>query len=111
MPSEGATGWSDTWMVAAKAQHTNCAYKWINYIVSPKVNAQVAEYFGEAPANAKACAETTDKKHCETYHAGDAAYAAKISYWTTPIQQCLTAAPTSSARTTRVDPGVDEIKG
>ena len=39
LPKEGATGWSDTWMVDAKAPHPNCAYKWMDYIVSPKVNA------------------------------------------------------------------------
>ncbi|WP_344859138.1 ABC transporter substrate-binding protein [Amycolatopsis ultiminotia] len=89
VPSEGATGWSDTWMVSAKSQHKTCAYKWMDYIISPKVNAQVAEYFGEAPANSKACAEFTDKSLCDTYHANDAAYAAKIQYWTTPIPQCL----------------------
>ncbi|QWF79526.1 ABC transporter substrate-binding protein [Amycolatopsis sp. CA-230715] len=89
LPTEGATGWSDTWMVSAKSKHKTCAYKWMNHIISPKVNAQVAEYFGEAPGNAKACAETTDKKHCDTYHAGDAEFAKKISYWTTPIAQCL----------------------
>ncbi len=89
VPSEGATGWSDTWMVAAKSAHKTCAYKWLDYIISPKVNAQVAEYFGEAPANPKACAEMTDKTLCDTYHANDAGYAAKIAYWTTPIQQCL----------------------
>ena len=89
VPSEGATGWSDTWMVAAKSAHKTCAYKWLDYIISPKVNAQVAEYFGEAPANTKACAEMTDKTLCDTYHANDAAYAAKIAYWTTPIPQCL----------------------
>ncbi|MFI5590452.1 ABC transporter substrate-binding protein [Amycolatopsis sp. NPDC051758] len=89
VPSEGATGWSDTWMVAAKSPHKTCAYKWLDYIVSPKANAQVAEYFGEAPANTKACAEMTDKTLCDTYHASDAAYASKIAYWTTPIPQCL----------------------
>jgi len=89
LPSEGSTGWSDTWMVAAKAKHPNCAYLWSNYIVSPKVNAQVAEYFGEAPANLKACDHTTDKSFCTTYHAADAAYAKQIWYWTTPIRQCL----------------------
>lgn len=89
VPSEGATGWSDTWMVAAKSAHKTCAYKWLDYIISPKVNAQVAEYFGEAPANPKACAEMTDKTLCDTYHANDAGYASKIAYWTTPIQQCL----------------------
>ncbi|NJC72520.1 ABC transporter substrate-binding protein [Planosporangium thailandense] len=89
LPSEGSTGWSDTWMVAAKTKHPNCAYKWLNWIVSPEVNAQVAEWFGEAPANAKACEHTSDKGFCDTYHANDAAYASKIWYWTTPTAQCL----------------------
>jgi putative spermidine/putrescine transport system substrate-binding protein len=89
LPAEGSTGWSDTWMVATKSQHKTCAYKWMNWIVSPKVNAQVAEWFGEAPADLKACDETSDPNFCATYHADDAAYAAKIHYWTTPIQQCL----------------------
>jgi len=89
LPSEGATGWSDTWMVATKSEHKTCAYKWLDYIVSPEANAQVAEYFGESPANEKACDLTTDKAHCDTYHAGDADYASKIWYWTTPIAQCL----------------------
>ena len=57
VPTEGATGWSDTWMIAAKAAHPNCMYKWMDYIVSPKVNAQVAQWFGEAPAQTKACDE------------------------------------------------------
>jgi putative spermidine/putrescine transport system substrate-binding protein len=61
----------------------------MNGVVSPKVNAQVAEYFGEAPANLKACQQTSDKNFCTTYHADDEAYAKKIFYWTTPIKQCL----------------------
>ncbi|MCW2942595.1 MAG: spermidine/putrescine transporter substrate-binding protein [Actinomycetia bacterium] len=89
LPKEGATGWSDTWMVAAKAQHPTCAYKWLDWIVSPKVNAQVAEWFGEAPANAKACQETADKNFCTTFHATDETYFSKVRYWTTPIAQCL----------------------
>lgn len=88
-PDAGSTGWSDTWMVAAEAEHPNCAYLWSDYIVSPKANAQVAEYFGEAPANLKACDQTSDKKFCAGYHAEDASYAEKIHYWSTPITQCL----------------------
>ncbi|MFC5823901.1 ABC transporter substrate-binding protein [Nonomuraea insulae] len=89
LPKEGATGWSDTWMVATKAAHPNCAYKWLDWIISPEANAQVAEYFGEAPSNAKACEETADPKHCETFHATDETYFSKVHYWTTPIPQCL----------------------
>ena len=55
LPKEGATGWSDTWMISSKAAHPNCMYKWMDWITSPEINAQVAEYFGEAPAQTKAC--------------------------------------------------------
>lgn len=89
LPKEGATGWSDTWMVGAKSEHKTCSYQWLNHIVSPKANAAVAEYFGEAPANAKACQHTASDQHCATFHAGDESYAEKIWYWTTPIEQCI----------------------
>lgn len=88
LPDEGATGWSDTWMVQASTESPNCAYGWMNHIISPEANAAVAEWFGEAPANEKAC-DLTSKGFCETYHAGDEAYAEQIHYWTTPIEQCL----------------------
>jgi putative spermidine/putrescine transport system substrate-binding protein len=88
LPKEGATGWSDTWMVSAKAAHPNCAYRWMDHIVSPKANAAVAEWFGEAPANKLACVETADKDHCTTFHAEDESYFSKVAYWTTPIQDC-----------------------
>jgi putative spermidine/putrescine transport system substrate-binding protein len=89
LPKEGATGWSDTWMVATKSKHKTCAYKWLDHIISPKANAQVAEWFGEAPSNSKSCAETADKNHCATFHADDEAYFDQVWYWTTPIEQCL----------------------
>jgi putative spermidine/putrescine transport system substrate-binding protein len=88
LPKEGSTGWSDTWMVSSKAANPNCAYMWMNHIISPKVNAQVAEWFGEAPANRLSCQETADKQHCATYHADDEAYFDKVAYWTTPISDC-----------------------
>ena len=71
-PPEGATGWSDTWMINSKTAHPNCAYKWLDYIVSPSVNDQVAEWFGEAPANSKACAVSdAAKANCDTFYAAD----------------------------------------
>ena len=54
-PSEGTTGWSDTWMIASKAEYPNCMYLWMDYMISPKTQATVAESFGEAPVNLKAC--------------------------------------------------------
>lgn len=88
LPDEGATGWSDTWMISSKAADPNCAYAWMDYIASPDAQAAVAQYFGEAPANPKAC-DVAAKGFCDAYHATDAAYADEIHYWTTPISQCL----------------------
>ncbi|GAB3280150.1 extracellular solute-binding protein [Kineosporia babensis] len=89
LPEEGSTAWNDTWMLSAQAENPNCGYAWLDYIVSPKANAQATEYFGEAPNSEAACAETTDPKHCETYHAGDEEFSKSLWYWRTPIKECL----------------------
>lgn len=86
LPDEGATGWSDTWMISSQAKNPNCAYAWLDYIASPEANAQATAYFGEAPSSLAACDFRDD---CEAYHAGDADYASKIWYWSTPIADCL----------------------
>ncbi|WP_448006641.1 ABC transporter substrate-binding protein [Agromyces bauzanensis] len=86
LPEEGATGWSDTWMISSEAENPNCAYAWLDHISSPEANAAATSYFGEAPSNDAACEFRED---CEAYHAGDADYASQIWYWTTPIEDCV----------------------
>ncbi|HEV3001896.1 MAG TPA: ABC transporter substrate-binding protein [Solirubrobacteraceae bacterium] len=88
LPKEGSTGWSDTWMIHSKAKHPNCMYMWMNHIISPQANAEVAEWFGEAPSNQKSCALTANKDHCEIFHAEDEAYFEKVAFWTTPTKNC-----------------------
>ncbi len=88
-PVEGATGWSDTWMISSQAAHPNCMYMWMNHIISPEANAAVAEWFGEAPSNELACDLTADPEHCTTFHANDPAYWEDVWYWTTPEETCL----------------------
>jgi putative spermidine/putrescine transport system substrate-binding protein len=90
-PKEGATGWSDTWMISSKAKHPNCMYKWMDYIVSPKANADVTVYYGEAPVSDAACAEAEKQSagHCDQFHAKDEAYFKNIWYWNTPTTECL----------------------
>ena len=75
-------------MISSKAKHPNCMYKWMNWITSPKTNAAMAEWYGQAPSNSKACSYTADKNFCATYHADDQAYFDKVHYWTTPRTQC-----------------------
>lgn len=87
-PDSGSTGWSDTWMVSSDNSHVNCAYMWLDWMASPDTQAEVAQYFGEAPANPKAC-DIAAKGFCDDYHATEADYTDKIWFWTTPIAECL----------------------
>jgi putative spermidine/putrescine transport system substrate-binding protein len=91
IPKEGATGWADTWMISTKAKHPNCAVKWIQWVSTPKVQAQQAIYFGETPANTKACAvmNKLSKGSCAQYHANaPTAYFKSIKFWKTPTKNC-----------------------
>src|SRR3954453_19627631 len=91
IPQEGATGWADTWMLSSKAKHPNCAYMWMKYISQPKPQAQQAIYFGETPANTKACTvmDQIQKGSCAQYHANaPASYFNSIRFWKTPVSDC-----------------------
>jgi putative spermidine/putrescine transport system substrate-binding protein len=91
IPTQGATGWADTWMLSSKAQHPNCAYKWVNWVSTPKVQAEQAISFGETPANPKACPfmEEIKKGSCTHYHLNAPnAYFESIKFWKTPVKAC-----------------------
>jgi putative spermidine/putrescine transport system substrate-binding protein len=88
LPEEGATGWSDTWMLSSEAENPNCMYMWMDHIISPEANAAVAEWFGEAPSNEKSCEFTADAKHCDIYHANDEEFFDQIEFWRTPVSDC-----------------------
>ena len=89
-PSEGATGWSDTWMISSKAKNPNCMYLWMNHMMSAEANGMATVYFGEAPTSEEACAyaETLSAGHCELTHAQDEAYWNDIYYWSTAREDC-----------------------
>jgi len=91
IPKEGATGWLDTWMLSSKAKHPNCAYKWMQYISTPKPQAQQAIYFGETPVNKKACKvmDSISKGACAQYSGNKTeSYYRSIKFWKTPITDC-----------------------
>jgi putative spermidine/putrescine transport system substrate-binding protein len=96
VPEEGATGWSDTWMLTEDAEHPNCMYEWMNHATSPDAQAKLAVWFGAAPANLKAC-DLTGKldpayfgtaDHCDLYHADDESFWDQIEFWRTPVSDC-----------------------
>jgi putative spermidine/putrescine transport system substrate-binding protein len=90
LPNEGSTGWSDTWMIAKKAKHPNCMYKWMDHMMSAEANAEATVWFGEAATSPQACeaAEKLSPGHCAQMHATDEAYFSKVHYWATPQADC-----------------------
>jgi putative spermidine/putrescine transport system substrate-binding protein len=80
-------------MISSKAKHPNCMYMWMNYIISPQANAQVAEYFGEAPAQELACKETKNANFCKEYHAEEPEFWKRVYYWETPLAECEEGGP------------------
>jgi putative spermidine/putrescine transport system substrate-binding protein len=118
VPSEGVTGWADTWMMSSHAQHPNCMYKWMAYTLRPEVQAQVAYWYGAAGSNPKSCdvlrqslgdaaadADTIRYGEC-----GNVDFLKSIYLWKTPQADC------GNGQTNCMDYTVwqnkwDEIKG
>jgi len=91
IPKDGATGWADTWMLAKKAPHPNCAYLWMKYVTTPPVQAKQALVFGETPVNPKACPfmNKIQAGSCAKYHLNEPLpYYNTIKFWKTPIADC-----------------------
>jgi putative spermidine/putrescine transport system substrate-binding protein len=91
IPREGATGWADTWMLAKKAPHPNCAYLWMKYVTTAPVQAKQAIVFGETPVNPNACPfmNKLQKGSCAQYHLNQPlSYYRTIHFWKTPVADC-----------------------
>jgi putative spermidine/putrescine transport system substrate-binding protein len=89
VPEEGATGWADTTMMHVDAPHPNCAYMWLEHSINPKLQGDLAAWFGSVPAVLDACkgnALLTDTG-CETNGLGNFD---RIHFWRTPVAQCET---------------------
>ena len=60
-------------MLHTDAKHPNCAYKWMDWSLTPKVQGDVAAWFGSLPVVAEGC---------ETNGYG---FFDKIAFWKTPV--------------------------
>jgi putative spermidine/putrescine transport system substrate-binding protein len=96
VPSEGVTGWADTWMISSHAQHPNCMLMWMKYTLQPDVQAQVAVWYGAATSNGKACdlirktlGKDADLVDTVRYgECGNSDFLNSIYTWKTPSANC-----------------------
>jgi putative spermidine/putrescine transport system substrate-binding protein len=75
-------------MLGARAPHPGCAYRWMRYASSARVQAQVARYFGATPVNRDACA-LLGQAACRAVHVDTPArFLSKIAFRHTPVENC-----------------------
>jgi len=89
VPKEGVTGWADTTMMHINAPHPNCAYMWLEHSLDPKLQGDLAAWFGSVPAVPAACngnallgdtgCDTNGMKNFDQIH-----------FWRTPTADCGT---------------------
>jgi putative spermidine/putrescine transport system substrate-binding protein len=87
VPEEGATGWADTTMMHVDAPHPNCAYKWLEHSINPKLQGDLAAWFGSVPVALAACKgnELLGDEGCDTNGLGNFE---RIAFWKTPTSSC-----------------------
>jgi putative spermidine/putrescine transport system substrate-binding protein len=87
VPKEGATGWADTTMVHVDAPHPICARRWLEHSINPKLQGDLAAFFGSVPAVPAACEgnELLGRDGCKTNGIDNFD---KVEFWRTPRSQC-----------------------
>jgi putative spermidine/putrescine transport system substrate-binding protein len=87
IPDEGATGWADTTMMHSAAPHPNCAYMWMEHSLNPKLQGDLAAWFGSVPANLEACTGNAllSDEGCKINGLDNFD---RIRFWRTPVAKC-----------------------
>jgi putative spermidine/putrescine transport system substrate-binding protein len=87
VPVEGATGWADTTMMHVDAPHPNCAYLWLEHSINPKLQGDLAAWFGSVPSVLAACEgnELLGDTGCSTNGLDNFE---RIEFWQTPTAAC-----------------------
>ena len=97
IPTEGVTGWADTWMISANAPNPNCMLMWMDHTLQPDVQAEVGIYYGAAGSNVDSCAAIAEAlgkggeelvDSVEYSFCGDAEFLNSIHLWKTPQVAC-----------------------
>ena len=97
IPSEGATGWADTWMISANAPNPNCMLMWMDWTMQPEIQAEVGIYYGAAGSNVNSCAEIASQlgeggeelvNTLEYGFCGDVEFLDSLHLWKTPSADC-----------------------
>ena len=88
VPDEGATGWADSTMLHTDAPNPNCAYLWLEHSLDPKVQGDLAAWFGSVPSVPAAC-EDNELLKADGCKINGIDNFDQISFWRTPQADCF----------------------
>jgi putative spermidine/putrescine transport system substrate-binding protein len=88
VPQEGATGWADSTMMHVDSKHPNCAYKWLEWSLNPKLQGDLAAWFGSNPAVPAACKGNALLTDAGCANNGFDQFE-RIAFWRTPTTTCV----------------------
>ena len=88
VPVEGATGWADTTMLHADAEHPNCAYKWMEHSLASNLQSDLSVWFGAVPSVPAACSDGRGMQTQEGCDANGLSKFDEIKFWRTPVAKC-----------------------
>ena len=82
-PKEGADGWNDNWMIAKGSPNMECAYKYINYMMSAKGQCGVSTVTGYSATNPVAAKTCMTPEEFKAKHQDDISFVQKLHMWQT----------------------------
>lgn len=87
IPKEGATGWADTTMIHVDAPHPICAQQWLEHTLDPKLQGDLAAWFGSVPVVPAACQSNAllGEDGCKTNGIENFD---RVHFWRTPTSSC-----------------------
>ena len=87
IPQEGSTGWADTTMMHANAEHPVCAYKWLEWSLNESLQSSLAEWFGSNPVVPTACKKKAPAGGDFCKVNGFERFG-EVHFWRTPVAKC-----------------------
>ncbi|KEO55435.1 ABC transporter substrate-binding protein [Thioclava pacifica] len=81
IPTEGAEGWMDSWMIVKGSPNQECAYKFLNMQLSEQGQCGVANVNGYSVANAAAAKSCMSPEQFKTLHQDDPDYLDSLLIW------------------------------
>ena len=86
IPIENAEGWMDSWQIVKGSKNKDCAYKWINYSISPAGQCGVSGVTGYGSSNPGALKECMDAETFSALHMDDVDYINRLMLWEEPAR-------------------------